>query len=264
MTFTNPKIQYRSQPAEVSMGDDWYDLANLDHFWIKHRFNIFDRLCPAYVKDKPNPKVADIGCGHGLLQCQLEKRFGWHVEGFDLNIQALRNSVARNHSVSFYDINECHADLKCLYDFIFLFDVIEHLPDERQFLQSVKFHLNQSGLLVINVPAFQWLYSRYDSAAGHYRRYTWRMLSQLLQRQGFTPISYSYWGVTNIPLIMARKIMLALRPLMSDSDIITAGFKSPSVLANQLLNSLSYIDPIPNRFVGSSLMAVFAVDPNCD
>lgn len=246
------------------MGDEYYDLAYLEYFWIKHRFNILGRLCSKYVREKANLKVADIGCGHGLLQCQLEYRYGWHVDGFDLNIEALRNSVAINHSVSFYDINECHADLANLYDFIFLFDVIEHLPNESRFLQSVKYHLNQSGLLVVNVPANQWLYSRYDSAAGHYRRYTWRTLRQLLQREGFTPISYSYWGLTYIPLIMARKIMLALRPLMSDSDIITAGFKSPSGLANQVFSSLSYIDPIPNRFVGSSLMAVFAADPNRD
>ena len=62
----NPKnIIYLSQPSSVSMADDWYDVANLDHFWIKRRFEVFRQLLRQLDLNLQNLKVAEIGCEIG-------------------------------------------------------------------------------------------------------------------------------------------------------------------------------------------------------
>ncbi len=54
----------------------------------------------------------------------------------------------------------------------------------RGFLQSVKFHLAESGILLINVPANQFFYSDYDRAAGHVRRYSMDQLAEVAEQNG--------------------------------------------------------------------------------
>jgi SAM-dependent methyltransferase len=259
MPSPSPQIQYRSEPADVSMADDWYEIANLNHFWVRHRFKVFESI---YRKIRSQglaypPRTADIGCGCGLLQRQLGARYGWTVDGYDLNQAALIKSIAVDHPVVFYDINERHEELRELYDIIFLFDVIEHLDDESMFLESVKFHLKPNGILVVNVPAGQWLFSRYDEVAGHFRRYTRKSLNNVLGQAGFATIISTYWGLAYIPLILARKLVLGLRSQLTDLDIIESGFKPPTEFLNRFLSFIMRFDTVPNSFAGSSLMGIY-------
>ena len=224
------------------MGDKWYELTNLDHFWVKHRFKVFNKMFKKNRFNYPIPRVADIGCGQGLLQRQLEDEYRWIVDGYDLNQVALTSSIAVHHPITFYDINERHTDLRGAYDIIFLLDVIEHLQDEIPFLESVKFHLRPGGLLVVNVPAEPWLCSSYDRAVGHFRRYTDKTINKIFCKSGLTLTSSSYWGLAYIPLIMLRKLILRFRPGLTESEIIEAGFKSPAKVFNKLFNLLSIFD----------------------
>lgn len=253
------QIQYRSKPAEVSMADDWYEIASLNHFWVRHRFKVFESICRKIRLKELAPRIADIGCGCGLLQRQLGARYGWKVDGYDLNQAALIKSIALDHPIFFYDINERHEDLKHSYDIIFLFDVIEHLHNESTFLESVKFHLKPNGILVVNVPAGQWLFSRYDEVAGHFRRYTQKSLNRLLGQAGFSTATCTYWGLAYIPLILARKFVLAFRSQLTDLDIIESGFKPPTAFLNSLLSYVMRFDPVPNFFGGSSLMGIYRI-----
>ena len=123
------------------MGDDWYDIADLNHFWVVHRLRVFHYIARTCKLFRPGLRMADIGCGHGLLQLQLERSYNVLVDGYDLNQTALSNSVAIRHPIYFYDINERHADLKEGYDVIFLFDVIEHLEDPSHFLEIGRAHV---------------------------------------------------------------------------------------------------------------------------
>ena len=255
--MTNSTIEYRSQPSEVSMGDQYYDLADLNHFWVHHRFRTFRRISRRLSIIKHGSRVADIGCGHGVLQLQLENSFGLLIDGYDLNHAALINSAASTHPTIFYDINERHADLKGVYDVIFLFDVIEHLADPTFFLDSVQYHLKPDGFLVVNVPAEQWLFSRYDKVMGHFRRYTRKSLNNTLKASGFKPLVCSYWGSVYIPLLLSRKFLLSVQPARSDAEIINSGFKPPSQTVNSIISFLSRFDPFPNYIAGSSLMGVY-------
>jgi SAM-dependent methyltransferase len=62
------------------------------------------------------------------------------------------------------------------FDTILYIDVIEHIEVESAELNNAKLHLKEGGVLIILVPAYNCLYSRFDKEVGHYRRYNKKML----------------------------------------------------------------------------------------
>jgi SAM-dependent methyltransferase len=57
------------------------------------------------------------------------------------------------------------------FDTVLYIDVLEHIEDDRGELVQAARHLAPGGKVVVLAPAHQWLFSPFDSAVGHYRRY---------------------------------------------------------------------------------------------
>ena len=66
-----------------------------------------------------------------------------------------------------------------LFDTILYIDVLEHIEDDVAELKRAAAHLQTGGRLVVLSPAHQWLFSKFDAAIGHHRRYTRRTLLAL-------------------------------------------------------------------------------------
>jgi 2-polyprenyl-3-methyl-5-hydroxy-6-metoxy-1,4-benzoquinol methylase len=247
-------ITYLSQPNTVSNADEYFDIADPKHFWVERRFEVFRRLIRHTHISLKDIYIGEIGCGHGLIQFQLEKFYGVLVDGFDLNETALQKSIARNHSLFLYDIHQREPEYHELYDLLVLFDVIEHIDDESSFIESALYHLKPGGLLAINVPALQLLYSKYDKAAGHVRRYTLRRLTSLCTDHNLQVKQATYWGFPLLPLILARKILLSLSNVNQKDETYNSGFLPPSELGNKILYRLSQLEAIPQTMIGTSVM----------
>jgi SAM-dependent methyltransferase len=58
------------------------------------------------------------------------------------------------------------------FDAILYIDVLEHIEDDAAELSRAASHLNPDGALIVLSPAHPWLYTPFDRAIGHYRRYT--------------------------------------------------------------------------------------------
>jgi SAM-dependent methyltransferase len=251
-------IEYLSPPAEVSMADRWFEIADIDHFWIRRRFEVFQSLAGELIAGAR--KIAEIGCGHGLLQLQIEEACGREVTGFDLNEFALKQNLSRRSAINCYDIYQKDPALREKFDLILLFDVLEHIADEDGFLNALVFHLGPGGKLVLNVPAGMWAYSAYDVAAGHIRRYSIRSLRRALRRRNLAVKKCTYWGLPLVPTLLVRKLWLLGN---HDKDkIISAGFDSRTSIINQLLGLVSRCEPIPQRVLGTSLMAIIEARPH--
>ena len=241
-------IRYLTPPMPVSMGDWWFDVATSDHFWIRRRFEVTRRLADEVIRNAHH--VAEIGCGNGLLQKDIEDCYGNPVAGFELNQLALEKNVSKTSPLYCYDIHQRNPEFRSHFDLIFLFDVLEHIDDESRFLQSVKFHLVKSGSLLINVPAHQRLYSDYDRAAGHVRRYSARQLKIVAEQNGFRVRALTYWGLPLLPLLLLRKFMSLQRTNGR------AGFDPGGRAMNASLSGLAKCEPLPQRFFGTSVMAL--------
>jgi SAM-dependent methyltransferase len=62
------------------------------------------------------------------------------------------------------------------FDTIIYIDVLEHIDDDREELNQAASHLRLGGRLIVLSPAHQRLFSPFDAAIGHFRRYNRPML----------------------------------------------------------------------------------------
>lgn len=69
-----------------------------------------------------------------------------------------------------------------LYDSIIYIDVLEHIEHDREELEHAFRHLKAGGKLVVLSPAYMYLYTEFDKAIGHYRRYTSKTLLNVFPR----------------------------------------------------------------------------------
>lgn len=66
------------------------------------------------------------------------------------------------------------------YDTIIYIDVIEHIEKDAEEIQRAEKLLKPGGHLIILVPAHQYLYSPFDKAIGHFRRYNKQKLRAVI------------------------------------------------------------------------------------
>jgi SAM-dependent methyltransferase len=246
------EITYLSPPAEVRMADQWYEIASIDHFWIRRRFKVLQLLAGELIFGAQT--IAEVGCGNGLVQRQIEVAYGKQVAGFDLNEAALKINVSCQSPVHCYDIFQKNVSLRERFDVIFLFDVLEHIVDERSFLEALIYHLAPGGRLVLNVPAGHWAFSEYDRAAGHVRRYSIRTLRDALAPTGLRIGNWTYWGLPLVPTLLVRKLWL--KGMHGNDEIIKSGFDSGSKSIDRLMGLLASCEFIPQKLIGTSLMVV--------
>lgn len=68
------------------------------------------------------------------------------------------------------------------FDTVLYIDVLEHIEDDRAELERAAARLRTNGHLIVLSPAFQFLFSEFDKAVGHYRRYTAKTLAAVFPR----------------------------------------------------------------------------------
>jgi hypothetical protein len=66
-----------------------------------------------------------------------------------------------------------------LFHTIIYIDVLEHIEDDRGELEACAAHLRTGGRVIVLAPAHAWLFSPFDRAVGHYRRYSKSRLARL-------------------------------------------------------------------------------------
>lgn len=235
------------------MTDGYFELASLDHFWVQRRFEVFRILAGELVTGAR--EMAEVGCGHGILQRQVEQQYGRELTGFDLNEHGLKHNLSQFSRVCSYDIHQMLEPLRARFDLVFLWDVLEHISDEDTFLRALLFHMASGGRLVVNVPAGEWAYSGYDRAAGHVRRYSIQTLRKVAERNQLELKKWSYWGLPLMPVLLVRKLGRLRKD--SVSNTYSAGFDPGSTAVNNALGALSRCEWIPQKLAGTSLMGVF-------
>lgn len=248
-------IEFLSQPAPVSMADEWFKYAGIDNFWMQWRFEVvkrFQHLLP--TKDEP---TIEIGCGSGVFRQQLETELGYTVDGCDLNLNAIKMAKKGNGRLMIYDVFDENPALLSKYATAFIMDVVEHIEDDVAFLRAAVKHVRPGGIVVVNVPANMFLYSQFDVVAGHVRRHSKETMKKLLQNAGLEPLIITNWAGTMVPILMARKVMLKFKQGNEMKD----GFKPPNQLTDSFLRALMQLElslPFFPAF-GTSVFAIAKV-----
>jgi SAM-dependent methyltransferase len=146
----------------------------------------------------------DIGCGAGYTARVFEST--WRMVGVDLSGDALQFCRRRGlRRLCQVDTTAFSLPFKAgSFDLVMLLDVIEHVEDDVHALAECRRILRAGGLLILTVPAFMTLWSPWDEALGHRRRYTARGLANALQQAGLSTqrLSYMFFFVFPIAVVI--------------------------------------------------------------
>jgi SAM-dependent methyltransferase len=202
------------------------------HWWFVARRAITKHLLN-HIKIPRNAKILDLGCGSGGNLPMLAA-YG-EVFGCEMNDKVREYSIKRNvATVAYGKIPDeiPFADQK--FDLIAMFDVLEHIEDDRAALAAAAGRLEKDGVLLITVPAFQFLFSRHDKLHHHFRRYSKSELKQRITEAGFKIEFLNYWNFFLFPVTLFVRIL----DLFGSDDKPAIGTKIPSAPVNNFLIKL--------------------------
>jgi len=141
------------------------------HPWETARAAFFCRVVRDANRAGAPLRVLDVGAGDGFVARALLPQLpaGSKVECYDANYtdEMLRKLEAESPALRFH-----RRPPEGPFDLIMMLDVLEHVPDDVQFLsQFASTLLAANGKVLISVPAYMGLFTQHDIAIGHYRRY---------------------------------------------------------------------------------------------
>lgn len=173
-------------------------------FWFRHRNNCIAHM----IANHPfsGGPLLDIGGGNGYVAQRLKDE-GHHVVLVEPGPVGARNARVHRGLDNVICATVEEAGLRPeAFGAIGMFDVIEHIEQDRRFLEQNAPLLAPGGKLYLTVPCHQWLWSRADIDAGHFRRHTRDSLRTLLE--GLFEIDYLSYFFR--PLVLPQYLLRAL------------------------------------------------------
>lgn len=148
--------------------------------------------------------LLDVGCGTGAGQSAFAE-FGT-VFGVDFSQEALEFSGSRGLTL----LAKANAEVLPIQaetvDAVVTLDTIEHVPDDAAALSEIARVLKPGGLLLMNVPAYMFLWSPHDVALMHQRRYTVSSARKVVARAGLKVERASYHVFLLFPLVLLLRL----------------------------------------------------------
>jgi SAM-dependent methyltransferase len=196
-----------------------YDrMAELDsrHWWYRARREILADLIRRRIALPENPRILEIGCGTGHNIVML-KRFG-RVDAVEIDPAARAIASRRlGHAVMDAPLPALTGIEDRAYDLVAILDVLEHVEEDREALESIARKLRPGGRILIAVPAHPWMWSAHDVVNHHKRRYTKRTLRAVVASAGLRIEMLSWFNSLLFPLAAAARLAGKVRK-KEDSD----------------------------------------------
>ncbi len=176
-----------------------------DRMWWTRALRRNLRAAAAPIVDASGGRLLDAGCGTGGFLAALahDESFGLDRDGFAcrLALDKARCPVTQGSvdDLPFHD---------AAFDVIVSADVLCHrgVGIERALAEMYRC-LKPGGMLIVNLPAYPWLYSAHDRAVDNARRFRRREVTRLLAAVGFGRIHATYWNTLLFPLMVMRRLL---------------------------------------------------------
>lgn len=144
------------------------------------------------TKDWTPGTVFEIGAGTGDVTGRFVDR-GFVVTAHDLGAES--RALLRGRFGDRISVVDQAADAPLdWFDYVFAFEVLEHIVDDLAALTSWLAHLRPGGRALLSVPAHQRKYGDADRAVGHVRRYDHGELTSLLTDSGLVDVQLYNYG----------------------------------------------------------------------
>lgn len=175
------------------------------HWWFLGRRAILSSMITSLDLPK-KPQILEVGCGTGG-NLEMLGKFG-KVSAIEMNATARAIASTKTHNLYNIRAGHCPDEIPFddqRFDLICMFDVLEHIEQDTETLIAIKQLLTKNGLILMTVPAYQWLYGAHDEFLHHKRRYSATQLRKIFVGAGFQPVRISYFNTFLFPLaVMVR------------------------------------------------------------
>jgi SAM-dependent methyltransferase len=236
------------------------EYRNLDHIEEHHWFYAGKREIAGYWLRKcgglhRDQLLVDCGAGTGRFAAEMQQfcrvlAVDDHEESLQIARSRLGPDNVRRGSCEALPVPDHTAD------YITALDVLEHVWNDRAAVAEFARILKPAGIAVITVPAMPWLWSDWDVALHHVRRYTAHSLKRLLQHPRLRLIHWNYINVFALPAIWLSRKLRALQRKDSPARIEDT---VPPYLLNAALR-LAFTAPARQEWlrfpVGVGLLAI--------
>lgn len=229
-----------------------YEALYHQHWWWRAR----EAIVLGELRRLPLPRtgrVMDVGCGNGLFLPQLA---AWgDVYGLEVDRSLLTDDAPHRERIYTEPLeHERYDDMRGSFDLVTALDVIEHVEDDRGFVQRMTSLLKPGGHMLVTVPAFACLWDKHDEINRHYRRYDRESLRTTFPSDGeLLRVRYLF------PSLFAPKWLVAQlnrrRTQKIDQARVPAAWSS--ALASRWLRLEDGIHRAVNLPVGTSVLAVY-------
>ena len=181
-------------PHSEMMQDEYRVMYEVEdqHWWYRGMRRNLQALLGRHFdwQAHPSPAILDAGCGTGANLEFMLNGLGRglptsHAVGFDLSGDALDYSRQRGLGGRLAQASITQLPFaEGSFDLAISFDVINNLPDDRLAFREISRVLRHGGLFLVNLPAYQFLYSEHDLAIRGQRRYNAKAVVQRLAEAG--------------------------------------------------------------------------------
>lgn len=196
------------------------------HWWFVGRRQIFLRVLDRhFASAAPRPaSVLDVGCGTGTILSYL-LRYG-DAQGVDSSEEAVR--FCRERGVG--PVTQAEGVPLPFepqrFDLVTALDVVEHVDGDGALLEELRRITKPRGMLLVSVPAYEFLWGPQDEISHHKRRYTARLLRRRMIESGWTLERLTYFNTLLFLPIAAIRVLRRDRndrPLRSDFEMTKPG-----------------------------------------
>lgn len=162
---------------------------------------LLERVCTS-VDLPPRGRILDVGCGNGALLREFRRiRPGWSLAGTELS-----NKYGEEHrslGVEAFYTSDVSA-IPGTFDLLALVHVLEHIPQPKDFLLSLRARAEPESLLVVEVPDY--FQNPFDLLiADHCSHFAGATLTSLMQAAGYEVLRVATdWVPKEISLISRK------------------------------------------------------------
>lgn len=226
-------VQFAPHISGAGEGYDpaWYaELASLEanNFWFVARNQLLKWLAKRHLPRTGN--YLEVGCGTGFVLQMMSGTFpDWKVcatEAQPEGIEFAKERVSSN--VTFFQMDACAIPFRQEFDVVGAFDVIEHIRDDVKAIGEIYVSLKPGGYFILSAPQHMFLWSKYDEAGCHFRRYSAKELENKLKEAGFVILESTSFNSLLLPLMLLSRYFKKTDK-RGDLDVLDELRMSPSM-----------------------------------
>lgn len=175
-----------------------------DHWFYRGKRRLVRHWIERTIRLSASSRLLDVGTGTGLFAQEMQSHCV--VAGLDDHLEALQFAKGRTGLALVQGGTAPLPFRDSSFDVVTALDVLEHLEDDAGALREMARVVRLGGLIVVTVPAFRILWSDWDVALHHHRRYRRAEVVRLAQAAGLRIRTCRYVNsLAFLPILFVRQ-----------------------------------------------------------